>query len=233
MSDAMISHGLHIFSKYIPGKFWTILGRAGIMSSRTNQTIGKLTLISMKEQLVFIWTGIILSIFLVYEFLDKYLIICYLFFLIALSAFLFSKKFHEYVLKKVNYFLKNRISFPYISIKNFYPVFFISIFYWACWMIGFYFLALSVNSEANSIIIPFVFPFSAVLGLLAIFVPGGVGVREGLMVIALTSIGFSEPFSTTFAVLSRIWFIIGELFIFIIAFLLNQLNKRLLIKNKL
>ena len=225
IGDAIISHGLHIFSKYIPGKLWTIIGRAGIMSSRIQRPIGELSLISMKEQLVFIWTGMVLSIFLVYSLLDKYIIACYLIFLFVLTVFLFSKKFHEFIFGKINYFFKNKLFFPYIRVKKFYPVFFTSIIYWTCWMAGFYLLAISMKSEITNIAIAFIFPYSAVLGLLAIFVPGGLGVREGLMVIALISMGLAEPFSTTFAVISRIWFIIGELFIFIVAFFIRAFKK--------
>jgi uncharacterized membrane protein YbhN (UPF0104 family) len=68
----------------------------------------------------------------------------------------------------------------------------------------------------------FVFPVSAVYGVLAIIFPGGIGVREGIMVSLLTMMGCNPLTATTFSVVSRLWFITGELFIFSLAFIARQ-----------
>ena len=60
------------------------------------------------------------------------------------------------------------------------------------------------------------FAFSLNIGFLAIFTPGGIGVREGVLVFLLSSF-FPLPVSTLIALLSRLWITVGELLCFLIA----------------
>jgi uncharacterized membrane protein YbhN (UPF0104 family) len=60
------------------------------------------------------------------------------------------------------------------------------------------------------------FAFSLNIGFLAIFVPGGIGVREGILVFLLTPF-FPLPVSTLISLLSRLWITMGELLCFLIA----------------
>jgi uncharacterized membrane protein YbhN (UPF0104 family) len=60
------------------------------------------------------------------------------------------------------------------------------------------------------------FAFSLNIGFLALFAPGGIGVREGVLVFLLSSF-FSLPVSTLISLLSRLWITVGELLCFLIA----------------
>ncbi len=60
------------------------------------------------------------------------------------------------------------------------------------------------------------FAFSLNVGFLAVFTPGGIGVREGVLVFLLSSF-FPLPVSTLISLLSRLWMTAGELFCFLIA----------------
>ena len=102
--------------------------------------------------------------------------------------------------------------------------------YWMFWNFGFYFFVKSfaVTIPVSAI---FLFSFSATLGLLALIVPGGLGVREGLIVVGLTSFGIPLEIATTISIAARLWFISGEVFIFLLAlalekFGLNRNNKK-------
>lgn len=64
------------------------------------------------------------------------------------------------------------------------------------------------------------------LGLLAIIIPGGFGVREGIMVFYLVLLGIPLEIAGGIAVLARLWFIIGEIFIFLLAVGLNLFIKK-------
>ena len=64
------------------------------------------------------------------------------------------------------------------------------------------------------------FAFSLNIGFLAIFTPGGIGVREGVLVFLLSSF-FPLPVSTLISLLSRLWITVGELLCFLIAVLLK------------
>jgi len=59
-SEALVSHGLSIFAKYIPGKIWVILGRAGYLSNGKKE-MKNLSFVSFKEQVVYLWVGFLVS----------------------------------------------------------------------------------------------------------------------------------------------------------------------------
>jgi len=64
------------------------------------------------------------------------------------------------------------------------------------------------------------FAFSVNVGFLAIFVPGGIGVREGLLVLLLSSLFpafFPVPVATMISLLARLWVTVVELLCFLIA----------------
>jgi len=60
------------------------------------------------------------------------------------------------------------------------------------------------------------FAFAANIGFLALFVPGGIGVREGILVLLLSSF-FPLPVATLIALLARLWVTAAELLCFLIA----------------
>ncbi len=60
------------------------------------------------------------------------------------------------------------------------------------------------------------FAFSVNIGFLALFVPGGIGVREGILVLLLSSL-FPLPVATLISLLARLWVTVAELLCFSIA----------------
>ena len=69
------------------------------------------------------------------------------------------------------------------------------------------------------------FPFAGILGILAFFAPGGLGVREGILVGYLKLAGFATADAVTVSVASRLWVLIGEAFIFLVGFVLDKRKK--------
>jgi uncharacterized membrane protein YbhN (UPF0104 family) len=63
------------------------------------------------------------------------------------------------------------------------------------------------------------------MGVLALFTPGGLGVREGLITLGLVSTGLPLELAAAASIAARLWFTTGELFIFTSAFLLNLKQK--------
>jgi uncharacterized membrane protein YbhN (UPF0104 family) len=58
------------------------------------------------------------------------------------------------------------------------------------------------------------FPLAASLGVLALVAPGGLGVREGVIVAYLGLAGIPAMEATTISIASRLWFLGGELIFF-------------------
>ena len=96
---ALVSHGLSVFAKYIPGKVWTILGRASFVA-QNNQSMRNASYISLKEQLIYVWLGLVIGIgpILYYYPLNGFVILV-LALTVFFSLFLYSKRFHQFDLE--------------------------------------------------------------------------------------------------------------------------------------
>ena len=69
------------------------------------------------------------------------------------------------------------------------------------------------------------FAFSVNIGFLVLFVPGGIGVREGFLVLLLSSLFpafFPVPVATLISLLARLWVTVAELLCFLIAIPLKR-----------
>jgi len=221
IKSAIISHGLAIFAKYIPGKIWVILGRASKVADETSDSVSELSFISLKEQLVYLLVGIIISIlpvYLVYGLSLIFLVV--LLSGIGLGLVIFNKAMHKLLLWMLNKLMKKSPELPLITIRNGFKLSIYHVFLWASWTLGFYFFALSIE-DSFSLNLAFVFPISVVYGVLAIFMPGGIGIREGIITAYFVMSGIELELATTISVLSRLWFVLGEVFIFLLAFVLN------------
>lgn len=78
-------------------------------------------------------------------------------------------------------------------------------------------------SISNLPIIAGISIFSGVMGLIAIFAPAGIGVREGLIILLLSKI-YPVEVATVIAVLQRIWVLAadGGLFLWVIGYRLKE-----------
>jgi len=224
MSKAVFSHGFPVFTKYLPGRIWTIIGRAALIHDK-DQSIKFLSLVSLKEQLVYLCLGFLISI---YPILKTEKISDYAFVLIALSLsgffILFSKPLQvkfEYLWNKL---FKKSIQIPVINGKEFFILSFNILLYWLLWTLGFYFLVKSVLSDIP-LYYAFAFPLSVSLGLISIIFPGGLGVREGAISLFLISNGIAPNLALGVALISRIWFLIGEVLIFGLAIVYRKKNE--------
>ncbi len=225
VNKGIISHGLPIFAKYIPGKVWTILGRASHIAKDENISNTQLSFISLKEQLVYLVVGILISLLPIYRTygLSSFFLIVS-FSGIGISLVLFNRKIHELVLLLFRRFFSKELDLPLISFKNGMKLSLFNFFLWLSWTFGFYFLARSFTSDVD-LKMAFVFPVSIVYGVLAIIMPGGLGVREGIITAFFMASGVSFELATSISVLARIWFIIGEVFIFVFAIILKIFQK--------
>ncbi|MBU2649823.1 MAG: flippase-like domain-containing protein [Bacteroidetes bacterium] len=222
--NAVISHGLSIFAKYIPGKIWVVLGRATYVSN-LGYSINTSSLASLKEQLIYVWTGIGISIIpvLIYYGIKSLSILVFGIF-ILLTIFLFLKPFHNTVIKLINRVFKKDIQVPALRFSENTTIILFCSAYWIIWMVGFYFFSYSIYPKVT-IMAVFAFPLGVTLGLLAIIIPSGLGVREGIISGYLILTGIPEDAAISISFLARFWFLSGEIFIFLFAVLLRLSKK--------
>ncbi len=61
------------------------------------------------------------------------------------------------------------------------------------------------------------FPASMTYGFIVVFLPAGIGIREGILASFLVAGGLTPENALTISVISRFWFVAGELFLFLLA----------------
>lgn len=220
---AIVSHGLPVFAKYIPGRIWTIIGRAALVENE-NVGIKKRSFISLKEQLVYLCLGFLISIYPIIQ-TDKiknysWIIIS---FTLLLFLLLFSRSIQRLFENIWNSIFKRKIDLPKINTKDFFQLTLSISIYWIFWTVGFYFLLVSVF-DIIPVYYAFAFPLSISIGLISIIFPGGIGVREGIITLFLISNGVSPEMAIPFSILARVWFLIGEVFIFGLALIIRKKN---------
>lgn len=204
-----------MFAKYIPGKIWQITGRAGYISTSTCINLKTAMKISFFAQCTSIFAGVVLAISMLV--LDENLasllgverkVGLSLLAIIAAASFF------------VMFFFREKCGFRNISL---YIV--VSLFPWVFWGSGFYFLTKSLTLELDMAAAMGTFTIAALAGIFAYFFPGGLGVREGVMAVILGTFGFALDVSIGVSIVARLWFLLGELFFFLLSFLPARASK--------
>ncbi len=219
--------GLTMFGKYIPGKMWMVVGKAAYIAARTDYKLVDLSVLFVRAQFIAIWCGLIVGIIglLINNALD-YLSWIGLLILTGLTLVLFSQTANNAAERLVNKLSKNPITITRLNIPQTLKVLPWFLSSWLFWGIGFYILAASISNHAIPISTAFCFPLAGTLGILFLLAPGGVGVREGIIVGYLTLAQFNLTEAVTIAAASRLWFLIGEFFIFAVGFVCDRLTAR-------
>lgn len=211
----MASAGLSIFGKYIPGRLWVLLGRSAYLEKHSDHPLGFLSLLSFKEQIISIWTGFFLGL-IGYNLAGNFSIggIAGMLLLLGITPFVFSSLLPDLVNKVMKKVLKREVRITPLDGHMIRRVLPYSILNWSLWGIGFYFLAQALLPQNVPLLTGLCFPLAANIGILAFFAPGGVGVRETMVVIYLHQLDVGIAQATTIALASRLWFLFGEAFLF-------------------
>jgi len=220
---ALISTGLYIFTKYIPGKIWIILGKVNYMKNYAKLNLTELSGLALTYQIFSLVGGMCIGLFgiMKFGFRTSGLIIIILFTgLLILSLF-------SGILSKIVYWvtvkiIKKQYRFTSLSKTKMLKIFCITLLNWLSWAAGFYFFVLAIIPGGTvSPYIGFGFPFATVWGVVAFFAPGGIGVREGILTAYLNLSDLNIEYATTVSLFSRIWFLTSEAFIFLLALAVN------------
>jgi uncharacterized membrane protein YbhN (UPF0104 family) len=221
ISASIISQSRSILAKYIPGKIWVLFGRAAYIS-QFGHKLSLTSFVSVKLQILTMCVGLSFGILplLFYKELSAYQLL-FGSVLIILVLVLVSEKLQNKVLHVFTKITRSKIIFPQL-LKN--------QLWWAkaiifCQYFGytssFYFLVRSIFPEA-SFISGLAFPLAINFGLLIIFIPGGLGIREGIIVWFLTLQGIPLATAVTVSVAARIWFTFGEVFLFVLGWIFEK-----------
>jgi len=232
LSDCLAGSGLSIFGKYIPGKIWTVIGRAAYITEKRHYSLGELSTISLNAQFIDLWIGLILGaigLFLLCEF--GLWLVMILFLWVVLTFVIFGKLAHGSAERLIKILLQKDIKIPSLTFKSTISVMPWFVLNWVFWSIGFYILVMSLTAIDVPWSVGLGFPLACTLGIMAVITPGGLGIREGVMVGYLTLAGIPVTEATTIAVASRLWFLAGDTFIFILGWVVHKKSNNTLYKG--
>ena len=222
-SDSLASTGMAELGKFIPGKLWTIVGRARYISEHYPIPTKNASGISLVVLMITIWSGIFFALLGAYfAELPNIWTITLTTAWTLLTLLLFFKPLHQLIEKQFEKLLKRKFSLPLIDFNQIRYIihwFFID---WLVRMAGFYFLLYAMLGSYPEIYQALGFPLAITLGILAVFSPGGLGVREGILIVWFQASGFDLAMATSFSVTVRIYTLIGDVGIFCIGLLMNK-----------
>ena len=222
LGQCLAGFGLSIFGKYIPGKIWMVMGRAAYIADKSNLSLGAVSAVSLNMQFIAIWMGLVFGLIGMlmldgWHMWGWFILFLWLFF----SVIIFSHFAHakiEYILKIT---LRKEVRIPRLTAKATFSILPWFAAYWALWSVGFYLLLASLIAHDVSWGVGLGFPLSATLGIITFISPGGLGTREAIMTGYLVLVGIPVADATTVAITSRLWFLGGEIFVFLLGWIVH------------
>ncbi|HEX7319656.1 MAG TPA: lysylphosphatidylglycerol synthase domain-containing protein [bacterium] len=214
-------------AKYLPGGIWYAVGR--IYLAKKEKLAGENTTISviLETCLIMIAGIVIFFLLLLTKSVNIKINVIYIIIVLLISLVLL----HPYLLTVIiNIFLK-LIKKPTVKFNISYwsliklSSFFLS--FWIAQILGFYFLICSIYPLPLTMIfaVAVAYILSWTIGFIAIFAPGGLGIREGTMTLYLSTI-MPLPVAIAISLISRIWITVFEVIVFFMGLIIQKNTKK-------
>ncbi|NIA23825.1 MAG: hypothetical protein GWP03_06695, partial [Proteobacteria bacterium] len=209
--------------KYIPGKIWQFAGRIML----TKEAYGEVIVITMLLETVisgvaaitvFLWGTLIGGIFTAVW--VKYLSISLPILIVLLHPF-FLKQILKILSKIRKVELHKQFTMKYTDILMYLVIY---IFLWIMTGLAFWIMFFGSAIRINLIDLASSYALSWILGYASLFAPGGLGVREGAIAFLL-NLKYPAVVSSTFAVLTRISFVVTDFLLFGVFYLYFKITE--------
>ncbi|MBN1930085.1 MAG: flippase-like domain-containing protein [Desulfobacterales bacterium] len=233
LSEAIVLTGKYSLAKYIPGKIGVIIGKAAYIVEKANVSNYRSLENVTVYHILFLLSAAILSVITSYNYLNRqsenlFLIIL----LLILLLFLLSLKKTQLVIRSFMKKLFRKDFYEVYSQRSIILVLVGAMFCWLFWVAGFWLLSMSVGIKIT-IKAALLFPLATIVGVIAFFAPGGIGVKEGVISAGLIFFGVNKTDSISVSVYSRLWYLFGEVLFFMLAIIISCIcNKKPIIFNK-
>lgn len=211
LEECIAAMGLAAFGKYVPGKVWALVARAAYVADRRGFPLAQVSTVSLRETFLSIWTGLVLgagALVAAHPLREYGGIVAVSWALF--SVLVFSERLHEGVERFARWALGRPVSIPRLGLRSTFRVIPWCLIYWGLWSVGFQRLATALSDVEIALHAGLAFPLAGVLGNLAVFVPGGLGVREAVLAGYLVAIGVPTAEAATLSLVARLWFLVGE-----------------------
>lgn len=226
---AITAYMYSILGKYIPGKVFMLAARL-MYYDLEGVKKRKVTICFFIENMLNLLGAALLFIVSLFFFPNN-LLARYKYITIALIVLFFifiNPKILNIFLRLLEKITKKndlQLSFSYLQMLKLVLLFVIN---WTIVGIGFYILVYSIYLIPinQSLYAAGVFALAAIIGILSIFAPSGIGVREGIIVMGLTLVMPLE-YAVIVSVISRLWSTIPELLLAGVAFAYSKISEKL------
>lgn len=224
---AVTSYLYSILGKYIPGKVFMLAARLTYYKEE-DAPLSKVTVCFFIENVCTLLGAAMLFIvslfFFPNELLENYKWLT----LILIVAFFvcIHPKIINFFLRIVGKLFKKNLEIP-MKYSQMLKVVLLFIGNWLIVGTGFYILVQAIYPAVEPSQMLFcagIWGISAIMGILAIFAPSGIGVREGIIVAGLMLI-MPESDAMIISVVSRLWQTIPELALVLLAFIWSRIRK--------
>lgn len=216
--------------KYLPGKVWLLLERFYFYESKGKSK--KLISTALYfEMVTMTLSGVIIffTSLLLFKKMPPFFQegpTGWFYFLFLPAFFLLYPRLLE---KIINWFLKRFKREPItlaISYLNILEILFVCILAWLVGGVGFYFFIYSIYPIPSSYFLFFTgaLAVSSTIGLIAVFAPAGLGVREGALVYLLTSL-IPAPIAVILSITTRLWMTLIEIALIGMIYWFNRFRK--------
>lgn len=226
--SAVTGYLYSILGKYIPGKVFMLAARLAYYKEE-GAPLSKVTVCFFIENICTLLGAAMLFIvsllFFPNELLSDYQWITIL--LIAAFFAAIHPRVINLVLKPIGKLAKKPLEIP-MKYSQMIRVVLLFIANWLIVGVGFYILTRSICPavELNQLLFcAGVWGVSAIIGILAVFAPSGLGVREGIITAGLMLI-MPQNEAVVISVLSRLWQTIPELVLVLAAFVYSRIKKK-------
>lgn len=226
--NAVTGYLYSILGKYIPGKVFMLAARLTYYKEE-GAPLSRVTVCFFIENICTLLGAAMLFIvsllFFPNELLSDYQWITIL--LIAAFFIAINPRVINLVLKPIGRLLKKPLEIP-MRYSQMIRVVLLFIANWLIVGVGFYILTRSICPavELNQLLFcAGIWGVSAIMGILAVFAPSGLGVREGIITAGLMLI-MPQNEAVVISVLSRLWQTIPELVLVLAAFVYSRIKKR-------
>jgi len=224
--DAVIAYLYSIPGKYIPGKVFMLAARCPAYE-KENKPIRKITVCFLLENACTLLGAAFLFLISLFFFpndlLEKYK---YWTILLMIAFFIcINPKIINFFLAIIGKIAKKDMLIP-VTYPDMLRTVLLFILNWLVAGSGFYMLVHAIYPVPASqwLYVGGIYGLSTIIGILALFAPSGLGVREGILTAGLCLI-MPEEYAISISLISRLWQTAAEIILVAGAFFVNQIVK--------
>ena len=218
--------------KYLPGKVWLLLSRFYFYESKGMARKRISVALYLEMAAVIVAAGLIfLAALILFKEMEPFYsggqFWCWVPAFILLAFIFLHPRVLQGILNWILAQFKKEPIFLSISYPNILWILFVCIVAWMIGGIGFYLFVDAVYPVAPQYILFLTgaLAISSTLGLIAIFAPSGLGVREGALVYLL-SFMMAAPVAVIISILTRLWMTLIEIGLIGVIYLFDKFQKR-------